>query len=104
MAIGRLTTLLERGDEAAGGWDILGTRLKTQFSNNIRNNFGFLNNAARSTEVLNGEAPGGEPTGAGAPSISTGPATLVPKVLRDPPLRWRNVETLRRLAYIAERR
>jgi beta-ketodecanoyl-[acyl-carrier-protein] synthase len=28
------------------GWDILGTRLKTQFSNNIRNNFGFLNRAA----------------------------------------------------------
>ncbi len=27
----------------AGHWDILGTRLKTQFSNNIRNNFGFLN-------------------------------------------------------------
>ena len=27
------------------GWDILGTRLKTQFSNNIRNNFGFLNRA-----------------------------------------------------------
>ncbi len=24
-------------------WDILGTRLKTSFSNNIRNNFGFLN-------------------------------------------------------------
>ncbi|HET7196894.1 MAG TPA: SRPBCC family protein [Nocardioides sp.] len=34
----------------------------------------------------------------------SGPATLVPKVLRDPPLRWRNVETLRRLAYLAERR
>jgi beta-ketodecanoyl-[acyl-carrier-protein] synthase len=30
----------------AGGWNILGTRLKTQFSNNIRNNFGFLNRAA----------------------------------------------------------
>ena len=30
---------------ARGGWDILGTRLKTQFSNNIRNNFGFLNRA-----------------------------------------------------------
>jgi beta-ketodecanoyl-[acyl-carrier-protein] synthase len=30
----------------AGGWDILGTRLKTEFSSNIRNNFGFLNNAA----------------------------------------------------------
>jgi beta-ketodecanoyl-[acyl-carrier-protein] synthase len=28
------------------GWTILGTRLKTQFSNNIRNNFGFLNRAA----------------------------------------------------------
>lgn len=27
-------------------WDIVGTRLKTQFSNNIRNNFGFLNRAA----------------------------------------------------------
>ncbi len=27
-------------------WDILGTRLKTQFSNNIRNNFGFLNRTA----------------------------------------------------------
>lgn len=26
-----------------GHWDILGTKLKTQFSNNIRNNFGFLN-------------------------------------------------------------
>ena len=34
----------------------------------------------------------------------SGPATLVPKVLRDPPLGWRNVETLRRLAYLAERR
>ncbi|MBU0866358.1 MAG: beta-ketoacyl-ACP synthase III, partial [Alphaproteobacteria bacterium] len=26
-------------------WDILGTKLKTVFSNNIRNNFGFLNRA-----------------------------------------------------------
>ncbi|SFV38116.1 beta-ketodecanoyl-[acyl-carrier-protein] synthase [Hyphomicrobium facile] len=31
---------------AKGGWTILGTRLKTQFSNNIRNNFGFLNRCA----------------------------------------------------------
>ncbi len=30
----------------AGHWDILGTRLKTEFSNNIRNNFGFLNRAS----------------------------------------------------------
>jgi beta-ketodecanoyl-[acyl-carrier-protein] synthase len=38
--------IVERADRAMGGWDILGTRLKTQFSNNIRNNFGFLNRAA----------------------------------------------------------
>jgi beta-ketodecanoyl-[acyl-carrier-protein] synthase len=38
--------IVERADRARGGWDILGTRLKTQFSNNIRNNFGFLNRAA----------------------------------------------------------
>ena len=30
----------------ASHWEILGTRLKTQFSNNIRNNFGFLNRCA----------------------------------------------------------
>ena len=33
-------------DAFDGGWRILGARLKTQFSNNIRNNFGFLNRAA----------------------------------------------------------
>ena len=38
--------IVERADQAKAGWDILGTRLKTVFSNNIRNNFGFLNNAA----------------------------------------------------------
>jgi beta-ketodecanoyl-[acyl-carrier-protein] synthase len=38
--------IVERADQAQAGWDILGTRLKTVFSNNIRNNFGFLNNAA----------------------------------------------------------
>ena len=39
--------LVERQDMApAGHWDILGTRLKTVFSNNIRNNFGFLNRTA----------------------------------------------------------
>ena len=41
--------IVERADQAPtgedGGWDILGTRLKTVFSNNIRNNFGFLNRA-----------------------------------------------------------
>jgi len=38
--------IVERAEDATGGWDILGTRLKTQFSNNIRNNFGFLNRGA----------------------------------------------------------
>ncbi|ROT98432.1 beta-ketoacyl-ACP synthase III [Marinobacter sp. R17] len=40
--------LVEREDRVADGqgFDILGTRLKTQFSNNIRNNFGFLNRGA----------------------------------------------------------
>lgn len=33
-----------------------------------------------------------------------GPAALLPRFLQDPLLTWRNVESLRRLAYIAERR
>lgn len=38
--------LVESRDKApAQHWDILGTKLKTVFSNNIRNNFGFLNRA-----------------------------------------------------------
>ncbi|WP_306016000.1 beta-ketoacyl-ACP synthase III [Oceanicaulis sp. MMSF_3324] len=41
--------LLEREDLGEGGWRILGTKLKTKFSNNIRNNFGFLNRAERPT-------------------------------------------------------
>lgn len=36
--------LVEAKDMApASHWEILGTKLKTKFSNNIRNNFGFLN-------------------------------------------------------------
>jgi len=31
---------------STGAWEILGTKLGTKFSNNIRNNFGFLNTAA----------------------------------------------------------
>ncbi|MBA2953269.1 SRPBCC family protein [Nocardioides sp. MAH-18] len=34
----------------------------------------------------------------------SGPALLVPKVVRDVGLKWRNDEALRRLAYVAERR
>jgi beta-ketodecanoyl-[acyl-carrier-protein] synthase len=39
--------VVERADAAqSGGWEIVSTKLKTKFSNNIRNNFGFLNRAA----------------------------------------------------------
>ncbi len=36
----------DSGIAPAAHWDILGTKLKTVFSNNIRNNFGFLNRTA----------------------------------------------------------
>jgi len=40
--------VVERADTAQGSnvWEIVSTKLKTKFSNNIRNNFGFLNRAA----------------------------------------------------------
>jgi beta-ketodecanoyl-[acyl-carrier-protein] synthase len=40
--------VVERVDTAQGtnAWEIVSTKLKTKFSNNIRNNFGFLNRAA----------------------------------------------------------
>lgn len=40
--------IVERADKATSPhqWDIVGTKLVTQFSNNIRNNFGFLNRCA----------------------------------------------------------
>ncbi len=39
--------ILERAETATSTdqWEILGTKLATQFSNNIRNNFGFMNKA-----------------------------------------------------------
>ncbi len=43
------TAILIEAAERVGDaphWTILGTKLKTQFSNNIRNNFGFLNHTA----------------------------------------------------------
>lgn len=39
----------EKSIAPAEHWEILGTKLKTQFSNNIRNNFGFLNRTAPDT-------------------------------------------------------
>ncbi|NWL78893.1 beta-ketoacyl-ACP synthase III [Pseudomonas taiwanensis] len=40
--------IIERADQATSKhqFDVVGTKLLTQFSNNIRNNFGFLNRAA----------------------------------------------------------
>jgi beta-ketodecanoyl-[acyl-carrier-protein] synthase len=39
--------VVERADTAQNaGWKIVSTKLKTKFSNNIRNNFGFLNRTA----------------------------------------------------------
>ncbi len=40
--------VVERADGARGtnAWEVVSTKLKTKFSNNIRNNFGFLNRAA----------------------------------------------------------
>lgn len=40
----------DAGIAPATHWDILGTKLKTVFSNNIRNNFGFLNRASPDSE------------------------------------------------------
>jgi beta-ketodecanoyl-[acyl-carrier-protein] synthase len=40
--------VVERSETAHGAnaWDVVSTKLKTKFSNNIRNNFGFLNRTA----------------------------------------------------------
>jgi len=50
-----------------------------------------------------------DPVGAGSrvsieEDVSSGPGSWVPGVVRRPALDWRNSETLRRLAYLAERR
>ena len=49
------SVLLEKdtGNPQSNAFEILGTKLKTKFSNNIRNNFGFLNKP----EDSNSEAP-----------------------------------------------
>ena len=46
------SVLLEKSNEnnQSGAFEILGTKLKTKFSNNIRNNFGFLNKPENSDD------------------------------------------------------
>jgi beta-ketodecanoyl-[acyl-carrier-protein] synthase len=51
--------IIEAADQAVDGWEILGARLKTVFSNNIRNNFGFLNRAALPTDGAEATSPTG---------------------------------------------
>lgn len=50
------TALLVESDDMAPAehWEIIGSKLVTQFSNNIRNNFGFLNTAAPEDDGLHG--------------------------------------------------
>ena len=52
--------IIEAEDEAVDGWEIVGTRLKTVLSNNIRNNFGFLNKAALPTGGSEQASPTGQ--------------------------------------------
>lgn len=48
--------LVEREDVApASHWEIIGAKLVTQFSNNIRNNFGFLNHTAPEDDGMFGD-------------------------------------------------
>ena len=48
--------LVEREDVApADHWEIIGAKLSTQFSNNIRNNFGFLNHTAPEDDGYHGD-------------------------------------------------
>ena len=48
--------LVEREDVAPDShWEIIGAKLITKFSNNIRNNFGFLNHTAPEDDGLHGE-------------------------------------------------
>lgn len=51
------TAILVESDEIAPAahWEIIGSKLVTQFSNNIRNNFGFLNHVAPEDDGLKGE-------------------------------------------------
>ena len=51
------TAILVEADDIApkAHWDIIGSKLVTQFSNNIRNNFGFLNHCAPEDDGMAGE-------------------------------------------------
>jgi uncharacterized protein YndB with AHSA1/START domain len=54
--------------------------------------------------VLHVEARGGETTVTIEEDVVSGPGKLLPAPLRLPLLSWRNTETMRRLAFLVERR
>ena len=60
--------------------------------------------AGRADVTLTLHAQGAETEVVMEEQASAGPGALVPKVIQDPILTWRNVESLRRLAFLAERR
>ena len=60
--------------------------------------------AGRAEVVLRLRAQGVETEVIMEEQANAGPAALLPSLLQDPLLAWRNVESLRRLAFIAERR
>ena len=51
------TAILVESEDVApkGHWEIIGSKLVTQFSNNIRNNFGFLNHCAPEDDGMDSE-------------------------------------------------
>ena len=60
--------------------------------------------AGEAEVVIRLEANGADTEVSIAEDAVSGPGKLVPKPLRDVQLAWRNVETLRRLAFVAEGR
>jgi uncharacterized protein YndB with AHSA1/START domain len=60
--------------------------------------------AGRATVVLHLSPVGVDTEVTIEEQATAGPAALVPSLVQDPMLAWRNVESLRRLAFLAERR
>jgi len=60
--------------------------------------------AGRATVVLRLRAQGPETEVSIEEQATAGPGALVPRLVQDPMLTWRNVEALRRLAFLVERR
>ena len=60
--------------------------------------------AGRATVTLRLNPLGAETEVVIEEQATAGPGALVPRLVQDPMLAWRNVETLRRLAFLVERR